>query len=137
MTLNKEAGILHQSCVLLRDLHLVITSTIHMGMRRSILYTPSILILGIGHGPGDSSLSYIPHMHKAHHRTLDCAGWCFVRPSGTENVVRVYAEAASQTEADGLANAIAQLIPEHCPGSSTSSDSAFSGWPESLRRWLT
>ena len=60
-----------------------------------------------------------------------------MRPSGTENVVRVYVEAASQTEADELANAIAQLIPEHCPVSSMSSDSAFSGWPESLRRWLT
>ncbi|KAK9819340.1 hypothetical protein WJX74_007967 [Apatococcus lobatus] len=64
-------------------------------------------------------------------------GRCFVRPSGTENVVRVYAEAASQTEADKLANTIAQLIPEHCPVASNRSGGAYSGWPESLKRWLT
>jgi len=31
------------------------------------------------------------------------AGRCFVRPSGTEDAVRVYAEAATQQLADGLA----------------------------------
>ena len=30
-------------------------------------------------------------------------GRCFVRPSGTEDVVRIYAEARTQGEADGLA----------------------------------
>ncbi|CAN0126952.1 unnamed protein product, partial [Heterosigma akashiwo] len=30
-------------------------------------------------------------------------GRCFVRPSGTENVVRVYAEAETQRAADALA----------------------------------
>ena len=29
---------------------------------------------------------------------------CFVRPSGTEDVVRVYAEAQTQADADGLAH---------------------------------
>ncbi|CAA6674761.1 unnamed protein product [Spirodela intermedia] len=33
--------------------------------------------------------------------------WCFIRPSGTEDVVRVYAEAATQEAADGLARAVA------------------------------
>ena len=35
-------------------------------------------------------------------------GRCFVRPSGTEDVVRVYAEAASQQQADELALLVAQ-----------------------------
>ncbi|KAF4517174.1 hypothetical protein B566_EDAN005606 [Ephemera danica] len=35
-------------------------------------------------------------------------GRAFVRPSGTEDVVRVYAEAATQREADQLANQVAQ-----------------------------
>ncbi|CAA6673765.1 unnamed protein product [Spirodela intermedia] len=34
-------------------------------------------------------------------------GRCFIRPSGTEDVVRVYAEAATQEAADGLARAVA------------------------------
>jgi phosphoglucomutase len=33
-------------------------------------------------------------------------GRCFVRPSGTEDVVRVYAEASTQDAADALAIAI-------------------------------
>ena len=36
------------------------------------------------------------------------SGRCFVRPSGTEDVVRVYAEAASQASADELALQVAQ-----------------------------
>ena len=31
-------------------------------------------------------------------------GRCFVRPSGTEDVVRIYAEGAAQCDADSLAN---------------------------------
>ena len=34
----------------------------------------------------------------------------FVRPSGTEDVVRVYAEAETQLEADKLANDVAKLV---------------------------
>ena len=34
----------------------------------------------------------------------------FVRPSGTEDVVRVYAEASTQTEAEKLANEVAALV---------------------------
>ena len=41
---------------------------------------------------------------------------CFVRASGTENVVRVYAEAPSRDEADKLASAAARLVQEHCGG---------------------
>jgi phosphoacetylglucosamine mutase len=36
------------------------------------------------------------------------SGRCFVRPSGTEDVVRVYAEAGSQSDADQLAILTAQ-----------------------------
>lgn len=41
---------------------------------------------------------------------------CFVRPSGTENVVRVYAEAALPTEADALATEAAKLVHNICRG---------------------
>ena len=34
----------------------------------------------------------------------------FVRPSGTEDVVRVYAEAATQEKADSLAQRVSQLV---------------------------
>ena len=37
------------------------------------------------------------------------SGRCFVRPSGTEDVVRVYAEASTQAKADELALLVAQL----------------------------
>jgi len=41
-------------------------------------------------------------------------GRCFVRPSGTEDVVRVYAEAATQAEADALAEAARVLVVKYC-----------------------
>ncbi|XP_042390847.1 phosphoacetylglucosamine mutase-like [Zingiber officinale] len=37
-------------------------------------------------------------------------GRCFVRPSGTEDVVRVYAEASTQEAADSLAQSAVQLV---------------------------
>lgn len=37
-------------------------------------------------------------------------GRAFIRPSGTEDVVRVYAEASTQEAADSLANSVAQLV---------------------------
>ncbi|KAJ1282009.1 hypothetical protein BS78_03G017200 [Paspalum vaginatum] len=37
-------------------------------------------------------------------------GRCFVRPSGTEDVVRVYAEASTQVEADSLAKSVAHHV---------------------------
>ncbi len=40
----------------------------------------------------------------------------FVRPSGTENVVRVYAEASSQQEADILASEAAAIVHRLCNG---------------------
>ncbi|KAI9089292.1 hypothetical protein K1719_029571 [Acacia pycnantha] len=39
-------------------------------------------------------------------------GRCFVRPSGTEDVVRVYAEASTQEAADSLANSVAKLVDQ-------------------------
>jgi len=41
---------------------------------------------------------------------------CFVRPSGTENAVRVYAEASTQADADGLASEAAALVHGLCGG---------------------
>lgn len=38
------------------------------------------------------------------------AGRAFVRPSGTEDIVRVYAEAATQDDADILAYAVATHV---------------------------
>ena len=43
-------------------------------------------------------------------------GRSFVRPSGTEDVVRVYAEAASQAECDELAFRVAGLVFDHAGG---------------------
>lgn len=43
-------------------------------------------------------------------------GRCFVRPSGTENVVRVYAEAKASRDADTLASKTAQLVHTLCNG---------------------
>lgn len=41
---------------------------------------------------------------------LTCTGRAFVRPSGTEDVVRVYAEAATQSAADDLARLVARHV---------------------------
>lgn len=43
-------------------------------------------------------------------------GRAFVRPSGTENVVRIYAEATTRAAADQLASQTAQLVHDHCQG---------------------
>lgn len=40
-------------------------------------------------------------------------GRCFVRPSGTEDVVRIYAEAASTAEAEQLAKLAYDAIIKH------------------------
>ena len=40
----------------------------------------------------------------------------FVRPSGTEDAVRVFAEADTQQDADALALQFAKLVHEHCGG---------------------
>lgn len=39
---------------------------------------------------------------------------CFVRPSGTENVVRIYAEADNQEAAESLANRVGERVKELC-----------------------
>lgn len=44
------------------------------------------------------------------------SGRSFVRPSGTEDVVRVYAEAATQAGADELAAAVARVVHQLCGG---------------------
>lgn len=44
------------------------------------------------------------------------AGRAFVRPSGTEDVVRVYAEAATQAEADDLAREVARHVYSSASG---------------------
>jgi phosphoacetylglucosamine mutase len=44
------------------------------------------------------------------------SGRCFVRPSGTENVVRIYAEAATRQDADWLAAESAKLAHQYCHG---------------------
>ena len=46
-------------------------------------------------------------------------GRCFVRPSGTEDVVRVYAEAKTRQEADCLADKAAQIVYDTCAGVGT------------------
>lgn len=47
---------------------------------------------------------------------LCCAGRAFVRPSGTEDVVRVYAEAATQQAADDLAAEVARHVYDLAAG---------------------
>jgi phosphoacetylglucosamine mutase len=46
----------------------------------------------------------------------DFHGRAFVRPSGTEDVVRIYAEAADREAADGLAAAAAAIVYRLCDG---------------------
>jgi phosphoacetylglucosamine mutase len=44
------------------------------------------------------------------------AGRTFVRPSGTEDIVRVYAEASTRDQADALAIQAAQIVYDTCQG---------------------
>ena len=48
-------------------------------------------------------------------------GRAFVRPSGTEDVVRVYAEAATQAQADTFASTVATYVQEEADGCEASS----------------
>ncbi|KAJ3305294.1 Phosphoacetylglucosamine Mutase [Blyttiomyces sp. JEL0837] len=43
-------------------------------------------------------------------------GRCFVRPSGTEDIVRVYAEAATREETETLANTVCGIVFDHYGG---------------------
>jgi phosphoacetylglucosamine mutase len=45
---------------------------------------------------------------------------CFVRPSGTENAVRIYAEAATQRQADDLASEAVIVVQRICGGTNPS-----------------
>ena len=57
----------------------------------------------------------------------------FVRPSGTEDIVRVYAEAKTQEGADELAQAVADAVTKFAGGgSSDSSSSNDSGSSEKM-----
>lgn len=47
-------------------------------------------------------------------------GRCFVRPSGTEDVVRIYAEANTQQAADDLASAVGKIVEAVAAGTKTS-----------------
>jgi phosphoacetylglucosamine mutase len=44
------------------------------------------------------------------------SGRCFIRPSGTEDVVRIYAEAATREAADTLCQAAARVVHDECQG---------------------
>lgn len=46
-------------------------------------------------------------------------GRCFIRPSGTEDVVRVYAEASTQEAADSLANSVVRLVDQYLGSTSS------------------
>ena len=46
-------------------------------------------------------------------------GRSFIRPSGTEDVIRVYVEASTQEAADSLANSVAKLVDQHLGFAST------------------
>lgn len=65
-------------------------------------------------------------------------GRCFIRPSGTEDVIRVYAEASTQNAADSLANSVAKLVDQFLGfGSSRWSATSFfkPKLTELLNRW--
>ncbi|RVX14323.1 Phosphoacetylglucosamine mutase [Vitis vinifera] len=47
-------------------------------------------------------------------------GRSFVRPSGTEDIIRVYAEASTQDAADSLGNSVARLVDKFLGFSSSS-----------------
>uniref|UniRef100_A0A7S1D7P3 Alpha-D-phosphohexomutase C-terminal domain-containing protein n=1 Tax=Cyclophora tenuis TaxID=216820 RepID=A0A7S1D7P3_CYCTE len=63
-----------------------------------------------------------PELQDELDKAMEAAGpgaRCFVRPSGTENVVRVYAEAATSAETDALATKAASLVHSICAGIGT------------------
>ena len=47
-------------------------------------------------------------------------GRCFVRPSGTENVVRIYAEAPTSKQATLLAEEASKIVTKYCGNPITS-----------------
>ena len=55
-------------------------------------------------------------------------GRAFARPSGTEDVVRIYAEAPSQAAADALALAAAAAVHAHAGGVGTAPTRASLGF---------
>ena len=64
--------------------------------------------------PGVPRLMHVLHAAsstvRGAHVCCPHAGRAFVRPSGTEDVVRVYAEAATNAQADDLAAEVANLV---------------------------
>lgn len=57
-----------------------------------------------------------PNLQPLLQRAMAGVGRCFVRPSGTENVVRIYAEASTRLLADELATKAAQIVYDTCQG---------------------
>ena len=57
-----------------------------------------------------------PLLQTAMEAYANSSGRCFIRPSGTEDVVRVYAEAKTREEADALANKASQVVFDTCSG---------------------
>lgn len=43
-------------------------------------------------------------------------GRSFIRPSGTEDIVRIYAEASTEEQANRLANLVGNLVYDHADG---------------------
>ena len=53
---------------------------------------------------------------NAHVRKAGEMSRCFIRPSGTEDIVRVYAESSTQEKADQLAQGVADAVREMVDG---------------------
>ena len=58
-------------------------------------------------------------VRNANTASNNTASRCFVRPSGTEDAVRIYAEAATQNHADKLAHKAVSIVQDICDGSNS------------------
>mmetsp|Transcript_59428 Transcript_59428/g.64166 ORF Transcript_59428/g.64166 Transcript_59428/m.64166 type:complete len:87 (-) Transcript_59428:159-419(-) len=55
-------------------------------------------------------------MPSATTTTIQNGRRCFIRPSGTEDIVRIYAEANTRQDAEELAILAAQIVYDECKG---------------------
>jgi len=53
---------------------------------------------------------------QQHHNEKENGRRCFIRPSGTEDIVRIYAEANTRQDAEELAILAAQIVYDECKG---------------------
>lgn len=67
----------------------------------------------------DSAIASLVSQSSSSLTSGDAPPRTFVRPSGTENVVRVYAEASTQRDADVLASEAAAIVYTLCDGVGT------------------